>query len=83
MADQIPPRYGQNTPAEAPPHKARGVDPLSAAHRRRLLAALNTAASAGDVSAQQALIELSLVAERDAEIAGTLRRLRADDNGAG
>lgn len=78
MADHTPPDDGQNT-AEAPSRKVRGVDPLSSAHRRRLLAALNAAAAAGDVSAQAALVELSLAAERDEQIADALRRLRAGE----
>ncbi len=67
------------TAAEAPARKPRGVDPLSATHRRRLLRALNTAAQNGDVASQQALIELSMTAARDAQIAATLARLKADD----
>ena len=57
--------------------RRRGVDPLSAASRRRLLAALLRAAENGDVSAQRALVELSLSAARDEELADVLRRLRA------
>ena len=71
---------GANAPVETPTRKTpRGVDPLSATHRRRLLRALNTAAQSGDIAAQQALIELSLAAARDAQIAATLARLKADD----
>ena len=76
------PDAGPTAPAETPTRKTpRGVAPLSPTNRRRLLRALNKAAEAGDVSAQQALIELSLAAERDAEIADTLRRLRAEGEG--
>lgn len=77
------PDEGLDTSAEAPARKTparktpRGVDPLSTTHRRRLLRALNTAAQSGDVAAQAALIELSMGAERDAEISETLRCLRA------
>ena len=65
-------------PAAEPPPKTppRGPDQLSAAHRRRMLAALNRAAQAGDVSAQAALVELSLASERDAKIADALARLK-------
>ncbi len=68
-------------PADTPPRKVppRGPDPLSVAHRRRMLAALNRAAQAGDVSAQAALVELSLSAERDAKIADALARLKSGD----
>ncbi len=69
-----------DAPAETPTRKTpRGVDPLSPTHRRRLLRALNTAAQNGDVASQQALIELSMTAARDAQIAATLARLKADD----
>jgi hypothetical protein len=75
---------GSEAPAEAPPRKApRGHDPLSTAHRRRLLKALDRAAAAGDVSAQQALVELSSSAQRDKAIAGALARLEADIEGEG
>ena len=78
------PDDGPDTPAaEAPARKPRGVDPLSATHRRRLLRALNTAAQNGDVAAQQALIELSLAAARDEQIAAALQRLKADDSAEG
>jgi len=82
--DPSEPDVGPTAPAaEAPARRPRGPDPLSAAHRRRMLAALNRAAADGDIGAQQALIELSLAAERDAEIADTLRRLRAEGEGEG
>jgi len=81
------PDHGQDTPAAPPARKVppRGVDPLSAAHRRRVLKALMATAKGegpNAVQAQRALVELSLAAERDAEIADALRRLRADDGEA-
>ncbi len=78
------PDAGPTAPAaEAPARKPRGPDPLSAAHRRRMLAALNRAAADGDIAAQAALVELSLAAARDAEIAATLERLKADERADG
>ena len=65
---------GPDTPEQP---RRRGVDPLSAASRLRLLAVLLRAAENGDVSAQRALVELSLSAARDEELADVLRRLRA------
>jgi hypothetical protein len=74
------PDDGPTAPADTPTRKTpRGVDPLSAAHRRRLLRALNTAAQNGDVAAQQALVELSLAAERDTQIAAALEQLNASE----
>lgn len=70
------PERADDGTGKAPTPKKRGVDPLSASHRRRMLRALNAAAANGDVTAQAALVELSLVTERDADIADTLRRLR-------
>jgi pyruvate/2-oxoglutarate dehydrogenase complex dihydrolipoamide acyltransferase (E2) component len=65
---------GADAPAETPTRTPpRGVAPLSAANRRRLLAALNRAAQAGDVGAQAALVELSMSSERDARIAAALK----------
>ena len=72
-----------DAPAETPTRRTpRGVDPLSPTHRRRMLRALNTAAQNGDVAAQAALIKLSMSAARDAEIADTLRRLKAEGEDA-
>ncbi len=68
---------------ETPTRKVRGVGVLSLSHRRRLLAALDAAAQSGDIAAQQALVELSLAATRDAQIAATLQRLKADDGADG
>ncbi len=47
-----------------------------------MLRALNAAAQNGDVAAQAALIKLSMSAARDAEIADTLRRLKAEGEDA-
>ncbi len=69
---------GADAPAETPARRTRGVDPLSGAHRKRILAALNRAAVAGDVAAQQALIELSMAAERDKAIAATLEQAKGE-----
>ncbi len=69
---------GPDTTTETPARRPRGPDPLSAASRRKLLAPLMKAADAGDVSAQRALVELSLVAKRDEAVADTLRRLKAE-----
>jgi hypothetical protein len=63
---------------EKPARKVRGVGVLSLSHRRRLLAALDAAAQSGDIAAQQALVELSLAAARDAQIAATLHRLKSE-----
>ena len=72
-----------DAPAETPTRRTpRGVDPLSPTHRRRMLRALNAAAQNGDVAAQAALVELSMSAARDAEIADTLRRLKAEGEDA-
>ncbi len=49
------PDVGPDAPAETPKRKARGVDPLSASHRRRMLKALTAAALArlrGDAGAE-------------------------------
>ena len=74
---------GAEPAAEMPTRRTpRGVDPLSPTHRRRMLRALNAAAQNGDIAAQQALVELSLAAARDAEIADTLRRLKAEGEDA-
>ncbi len=48
-----------------------------------MLAALNRAAADGDIAAQQALVELSLAAERDAQIAAMLAQLKADGRADG
>jgi hypothetical protein len=78
------PDAGPTAPAAgAPARKPRGPDPLSIAHRRRMLAALNRATGDGDVSAQAALIELSLAAARDAQIAAVLAQLKADGSADG
>ena len=78
------PDDGPDTPAaEAPARRPRGPDPLSIAHRRRMLAALNRAAADGDIAAQQALVELSLAAARDAQIAAVLEQLKADGRADG
>ncbi len=69
--------------AETPARKPRGPDPLSIAHRRRMLAALNRTAADGDVAAQAALVELSLAAARDAQIGSMLERLKADGRADG
>ncbi len=71
------PEDGPEAPAETPTRKVppRGPDPLSLAHRKRVLRAL-VKASEGDgptaIQAQQALVELSLAAERDTQIAAAL-----------
>ena len=44
-----------------------GVPPLGRAYRRRLLLALQRRADAGDVQAAEALVRLSMEAERGAE----------------
>ena len=79
------PEDGPDAPAETPTRKVppRGPDPLSAAHRRRMLRALNAAARNGDVAAQAALIELSLASEREAAISASLARLQAGDGDEG
>ena len=75
---------GADAPAETPTRTPpRGIAPLSVANRKRLLAALNKAAQAGDVSAQQALIELSFAAQRDEQIAVALKRLQGEGEGQG
>ena len=78
------PEDGPDAPAETPTRKVppRGPDPLSPTHRRRMLRALSAAAQNGDVAAQAALIKLSMSAARDAEIADTLRRLKAEGEDA-
>ena len=62
-------------PAAEP--RRRGAAPLSQATRRRLLGKLLTAAEVGDAAAFGVLVELSLAAERDEQIATALRELRA------
>ncbi len=82
--DEQNPSDGRGVAAttETPKRRARGVDPLSATHRRRLLRALGAAAANGDVAAQSALVELSLVAESNEKVAAALARLQGD-TGAG
>ena len=46
-----------------------GVPPLGRAYRRRLLLELQRCADAGDVQATEALVRLSIEAERDAKAA--------------
>ncbi len=58
--------------------RRRGPDPLSAGTRRCLLGRLLAAAEAGDTAAASALVELSLAAERDQQLAETLRQLRGE-----
>ncbi len=73
---------GADAPAEAPKRKTtRGIDPLSGAHRKRILAAMNRAAAAGDVAAQQALVELSMAAEREKAIAAALEWAKGEGEG--
>ena len=70
-------------PADEPAApRRRGVDPLSAATRKRLLGKLLAAAEAGDHQAACVLLELAAAAKRDAALAATLRRLRAGEDGA-
>jgi hypothetical protein len=69
--------------AETPKRRARGVDPLSVTHRRRLLRALSAAAANGDVGAQSALVELGLIAENTARVAEALARLQGDADAKG
>ena len=61
------------------PH--REPDGLSRASRRYLPAALHCAAEDDDVVALQALVELSMTAERNAEVAAALERLAASEGG--
>ena len=58
----MPPASAPITPRPAI-IRLRGPDPLSAAHRRRLLSQLNDAARRGDVEAAAALVRLSLAEE--------------------
>jgi len=79
------PGDGPDAAAETPARKLppRGVDPLSLAHRRRVLKALAKTAEGTDalaIQAQAALIELSMSAERDAKIAEALEQLRGGDD---
>ena len=74
--------HGAEPAAEAqrktPP---RGPAPLSLAHRRRVLCALvETAAGDGPhaIAAQQASVELSLSAEKEARLADALACLETD-----
>ncbi len=61
---------GPESPASPAPH--RGVDPLSTAHRKRLLKAL-AAAAKGDHQATRVLLEVGAL----------LDRMRADDRADG
>ena len=62
---------GPESPASPAPH--RSVDPLSTAHRKRLLKALAAAAAKGDHQATRVLLEVGAL----------LDRMRADDRADG
>ena len=53
---------GPESPASPAPH--RGVDPLSTAHRKRLLKALAAAAANGDHQAARVLLEVGALLDR-------------------
>jgi hypothetical protein len=73
---------GADDATETPARKPPRPDPLSITSRRRLLTVLMTAAESGDVNAAAALVELGLSAERDAQIAAVLRRLKPEGEDA-
>ena len=78
VVTRIVPPMSSHTPDPAAEPRRRGVDPLSQATRRHLLAKLLAAAEGGDHQAAGVLLELGAAAERDEAIAATLRELRGE-----